>query len=114
MGSLKTDYIDAFYARLNRDRKRDSLKYLCFIGAISGSFGCDNTYGYGYDRDRLRPNEEYYDGKFIGKYMYEHPMYYCHGAGEAWHNYYVNCPTTGCGGGPYPPEYTAELEKKWQ
>ena len=31
MGSLKTDYIDAFYARLNRDRERDSLEYLCFV-----------------------------------------------------------------------------------
>lgn len=113
MGSLKTDYIDAFYARLNRDRERDSLKYLCFVGAKLGSFGCTDTHGYGYDHDRLCPKEEYYDGKFIGKYMHECPMFACRGAGDARVEFHIDFPTTGCGGGPWPPEYIAELEKKW-
>lgn len=113
MGSLKTDYIDTFYARLNKDRKRDSLEYLCFVGAISGDFGAD-THGYGYDRACLLPKEEYYDGNFIGKYMHECPMFACRGAGDARVEFHIDFPTTGCGGGPCPPEYIAELDKKWQ
>lgn len=114
MGSLKTDYVDAFYAILNEDRRSDTLEYLCFAGAIPGSFGCDRTYGYGDDRARIHPKEEYYDGKFIGKYMHEYPMFDCRGAGDARADFHINFPTTGKGGGPWPPEYIAELEKKWQ
>ncbi len=111
MESLKSDYINTFYTRLNRDRKSDTLDYLCFVGAVSGNYGYDHTYGYGYDD--LQPKEKYYDGNFIGKYMYKCPMHCC-GAGDARAQFHIDFPTTGEGGGPYPPEYIAELEKKWQ
>ena len=110
MGSLKTDYVDAFYVRLNKDRKGYTPEDLCFVGAVSGSYGYDHTYGYGYDNTRLSPNEVYCDGNFIGKYMHNDPMF-CRGAGHARVQFHIDFPTTGCGGGSYPPEYIAEMEK---
>lgn len=46
--------------------------------------------------------------------MHECPMFACRGAGDPRPDFHINFPTTGCDGGPWPPEYIAELKKKWQ
>ena len=110
MGSLKSNYIDVFYTELNKDRKGFTPEDLHFRGAIATMHTESNeTSGQTGNND-----EAYYSRKFIGKYEYKYPMFSCRGAGDFRDCCSGDFPTTGAGGGPYPAEYIAEKEKRWE